>query len=89
MQNRTLKVINNDGIEFKYEVLMSFEMIATGKRYIVYTDHSLDNDGDTNVFASVYDPSSSAKLTPIQTEEEWDYIEKMLNSAQQDYCRNH
>ena len=88
-ENNVIRIINDDNIEMEYEVLVAFERIDTGKQYLIYTDHSKDADGSTNVFASIYVPESDQKLVSITSEEEWDYVERMLRAAQEDYLSRH
>ena len=76
-------VINDEGAEVECEVLFTFESEETGKNYIVYTDNTLDDEANTRVFASIYDPDSIAsKLLPIETVEEWKIIEVILEELQ-------
>ena len=81
----TFKVMNDDGIEVECEVLFTFESEETGKNYIVYTDNTLDEDDNTKVFASIYNPDEEETvLQPIETDEEWAIIEKILDALQND-----
>lgn len=89
----TFKVMNDDGIEVECEVLFTFESDETKKNYIVYTDNTLDEDGNTKVYASIYNPDEEeTKLLPIETDKEWKIIETILeelqnaaNSGQEDF----
>ena len=89
----SFKVVNDDGIEVECEVLFTFESEDTGKNYIVYTDNTLDEDGNTKVYASIYNPDEQeTKLLPIETDKEWKIIETILeelqnaaNSGQEDF----
>ena len=77
------KVTNNDGKEVECEVLFTFDSEETNKTYIVYTDNSVDADGNTRVYASTYNPKEDAtKLLPIETDKEWKIIETVLNEIQ-------
>ena len=81
----SFKVMNDDGIEVECEVLFTFESEETGKNYIVYTDNTLDEDDNTKVFASIYNPDEEETvLQPIETDEEWAIIEKILDALQND-----
>lgn len=43
----------------------------------------MDDEGCTKVFASIYDPDEDeTKLLPIETEEEWNVIETILEQLQ-------
>ena len=79
----TFKVINDEGKEIECEVLFTFESDETKKNYIVYTDNSLDDEGNVRVFASIYDPNDEeTKLLPIETDKEWKIIETILEELQ-------
>ena len=76
-------VVNEKGEEVECEVLFSFDSKETGKSYIAYTDHSIDNEGNTRVFASTYDPNDDQRrLCPIETEREWAKIQIVLEEIQ-------
>lgn len=82
-------VINDEGREVECEVLFTFESEETGKNYIVYTDDTVDEDGNTKVYASIYDPNSDeSKLLPIETEKEWRIIEVILDELQSEISDN-
>jgi len=82
-ENMTFTVVNDEGKEVECEVLFTFESEETGKNYIVYTDNTFDQEGNTKVFASIYDPDADeSKLLPIETEKEWKIIEVILEELQ-------
>lgn len=84
MEN-TFKVINENGEEIMCDVLFTFDSEETKKSYIVYTDNSKDEEGNVQVFASIYDPTQeNQKLEPITTEQEWKVIETILNTLQEE-----
>ena len=79
----TFKVTNDEGKEVECEVLFTFESDETKKNYIVYTDNTLDDEGNTNVYASIYNPNEEAtKLLPIESDKEWKIIETILEELQ-------
>ncbi|MBR1373065.1 DUF1292 domain-containing protein [bacterium] len=79
----TFKVKNDEGVEVECEVLFTFESEETGKNYIVYTDNTLDEDGNTKVYASIYNPDEQeTKLLPIETDKEWKIIKTILDELQ-------
>ena len=73
-------VLNKDREETECEMLFSFE--NAGKSYIVYTDHSVDAAGNTEIYASVVDPDNPNKLIPIETREEWNLVRELLQKMQ-------
>jgi len=82
-ETMTFKVINDEGKEVECEVLFTFESDETKKNYIVYTDNTVDEEGNTKVYASIYNPDQDeTKLLPIETEKEWKIIETILEELQ-------
>lgn len=81
--NLMFKVLNEEGKEVGCEILFTFESTETNKNYIIYTDNTLDEIGNTKVYASTFDPEDpNSKLEPIETEKEWKIIETILNELQ-------
>ena len=80
----TFKILGDDGREIECEVLFTFESDETKKNYIVYTDNTLDEQGNTKVYASIYTPNEeNTNLIPIETDKEWKIIETILEELQQ------
>ena len=80
----TFKILGDDGKEIECEVLFTFESDETKKNYIVYTDNTLDEQGNTKVYASIYNPDEeNTNLIPIETDKEWKIIETILDELQQ------
>ena len=81
----SFKIINENGEEIMCDVLFTFDSEETKKSYIVYTDNSKDENGNVQVFASIYDPNvEDQKLEPITTDKEWKVIETILNTLQEE-----
>ena len=68
---------NNKGEELECDVLFTFDSDEFKKSYIVFTDNSLDENGNIKVYANTYD------LGKIETEKEWSVIEDLLSSLQE------
>lgn len=82
-ETMTFKVVNDEGKEIECEVLFTFESDETKKNYIVYTDNTIDEEGNTKVYASIYNPDQDeTKLLPIETDKEWKIIETILEELQ-------
>lgn len=77
MNKKILTIINSDGTKINYEILNIFKWIKTNKEYIIYTDNTVDLNGNLNVYASIYENN---KLVNIETDEEWFQIEKILKN---------
>ena len=83
-EKMSFTVIDDNGKEIECEVLFTFESEETNKNYIVYTDNTIDEEGNTKVYASIYEPDQEdLKLTAIESEKEWKIIETILNELQE------
>lgn len=89
-ENKNLfTMISNDGKEMECEVVLTIDSDEFGKSYIVYTDHTLDENGNIKTYASIYDPSgTSLDLLPVTSDEEWNMIESVLASAQKQVLKD-
>ena len=86
------KAIDDEGRQLDCEALFLFESPETKKLYIVYSVHSIDDEGNTKVYASIYNPEdlksddsnefAALPLKPIETDKEWKIIETILNEMQ-------
>ena len=79
METNTFFVTDEQGNEIEYEVVLTFKSDENNKSYVVY---KLPGDENDEVFASSYDEckTDGGELEPIETEAEWDLIEKVLNT---------
>ena len=74
-----------EGNNVEYEVLLTFESEETKKSYMIYTDNTLDEEGNTKVYASIYVPNEDLEntvLSPIETDKEWSMIEAIIEEIQ-------
>ena len=82
-EKMTFKVFDDEGKEVECEVLFTFDSDETKKSYMVYTDNTIDDEGNTKVYASIYNPSDeNPKLEPIESDKEWKIIETILDEIQ-------
>lgn len=80
-KENTFKVIDKDGKAIEFEILFTFESDETNKNYMVYTDNTKDENGNTKVYASVFKPDAEPlELLPVETEREWKIIETIITS---------
>ena len=85
MKENKFTLIDENGIEKEYDVLFTYESDETKKHYIAYTDNSLDESGNVQVYASTYDPTNpNSRLDPIETEKEWKIVETILETLQEE-----
>lgn len=84
-EKMTFTVTNEEGKDVEYEVLFTFDSDETKKNYIVYTDNTKDENGNTKVYASTYTPADKVtELFPIESDKEWKIIETILKELQED-----
>lgn len=79
---KTFKIITDDGKEIEYEIILAFKWSKTNKYYIVYTDNTKDENDKLNIYAAIYYPNDDTRLDAVETEEEWNEIERMLKKIQ-------
>ncbi len=78
MDDKTLHVIDEQGNEIDYEIIMTFKSEQTGHSYVIYKEFG-DSD---EVFASRYneDDEDGGELMAIESDEEWDMVEEVLET---------
>lgn len=83
-KNNTFTIFNENGESVECEILFTFDNAETRKSYMIYTDNSRDEEGNIQVFASIYNPEREDQiLQPVETEEEWHTIETILDTLQE------
>ena len=84
-EKQNFVIVDEKGNKINCEPLFTFESEETKKQYVVYTDNSLDDNGNVRVFASIYKITDKGKeLLPIKTEKEWKVIETIIESIQEE-----
>jgi uncharacterized protein YrzB (UPF0473 family) len=78
-----INAIDINGNLKEYDTILTYHNDEYNKDYIVYTDNTLDEEGNTKVYASIYNPDQDeTKLLPIETDKEWKIIETILEELQ-------
>ncbi len=82
---QNITVVDENGNEQLCEVLFTFDSEEFGKSYVLYYPLGAEDDDqdDIEIHASSFVPSESEQggdLQPVETDEEWDMIEEMLNT---------
>ncbi|UII54975.1 DUF1292 domain-containing protein [Cytobacillus spongiae] len=80
-----ITVVDEQGNEQLCEVLFTFDSEEFGKSYVLYypVGANEEDEEDIEIHASAFIPSednNDGELMPIETDEEWDLIEEMLNT---------
>ncbi|MGL4382520.1 MAG: DUF1292 domain-containing protein, partial [Bacilli bacterium] len=69
-------IVDEDGIELKYEILFTFESEEFNKKYVIYFDGETNED-EVEVLFSSYDDNS---LYAVTNSQEIDMIEEIFNT---------
>jgi uncharacterized protein YrzB (UPF0473 family) len=80
---KQITVIDDNGNEQLCEVLFTFDSEEFNKSYVLYYPLGADEDEeDIEIHASSFKQGENeeGELSPIETDEEWDMIEEMLNA---------
>lgn len=78
-----ITVVDENGNEQLCEILFTFDSEKFNKSYVLYYPISDNEDEEIEIHASSYVPSENnedGELSPIETDEEWDMVEEMLNT---------
>lgn len=78
LNDKEILITDEDGVETKYQILFTYDNEDTGKQYVLYFDPSNPEE----IFASQC--NDQHELIPIESEEEWDEVEEVLNTFQED-----
>ena len=86
-QQNHITIVDEQGNEQLCEILHTFDSEEFGKSYVLYSlvGAEEDENGAVEIFASAYTPAENGEdgeLEPIETEAEWDMIEDVLNSIE-------
>ena len=86
MKDNYITLKDKNGKKKEYRILMNIEETSNDVNYLVYTDDSKNKDGLVNVYASTYvlsDKGNMTKFKELETQEEYEFIEKILNSLEE------
>ncbi|MGY0694297.1 DUF1292 domain-containing protein [Virgibacillus sp. FSP13] len=75
---------DENGEEHLFEVLFTFDVDQTNQSYIAVVPVEQKDDEEVEVYAFRYEEKGSDEndlsLFPIESEEEWEMVEEMLNT---------
>ena len=84
----TFTAKDENGQNVTMEIVLAFTSEISGKDYLVYTDHSCDENGNVRLYASAYvADGETCTLLPIETKAEWEEIEEMIESTRRESRR--
>lgn len=71
--------ITENGKEIVCYIISLFENKETGKKYVIYTDGTNDENGMPEILTSTYEiKDGNMELGPITEDSEWDMIDEFL-----------
>lgn len=76
MEDRTITLYNDKGEEFVCEILFTYHSEEFNKSYVVI---KLPEGDDCSAYSYDEEDTTSGKLHPIETEEEWQLLESLLD----------
>lgn len=79
LDSNSLYVKDEKGNEKKMTILFTFDSEDTKSQYVVFQDPESE---DGEVYASRYD--DKGQLLPIESDEEWDMVEEVINTFVED-----
>ncbi|WP_369595900.1 DUF1292 domain-containing protein [Lysinibacillus pakistanensis] len=77
-----ITVTDEDGIDQVCEVIHTFSSEQFGKSYVLYVPVTDEPIEERDIFAAQYlsgNDGSIEELLPIETDEEWTFVEDILN----------
>ena len=79
INDNTLIIKDEDGKSTEYEIIAKISSKENKKDYLVFTANELDEDGFIITYAYVVNSNKKDNnLYPIETDEEYEFIEKLL-----------
>ncbi len=81
MFDDVIYITNSEGEEIEFRILFTFKSDAFHKEYVVYFEE--DNE---EIFVSSYiqNEDGGGELNDIETDEEWDMVEEVVNAFLED-----
>lgn len=71
-----LTLMGDDGLEYQFDVLASWTGFETKKRYVIYTDHSMDLDGNVQFYAAICQiADGELEILPVESDADWEIVE--------------
>ena len=55
-ERNSFTVVDEKGEKVVLDILVTFDSEETGKSYVIYTDNTKDENGNTRIYASTYNP---------------------------------
>jgi hypothetical protein len=83
MKNRVVVIENNQKME--YDVLFNVTDEKNNAKYVVYTDNSIDKEGNAIVYLGKYDKD---KIIPLDSNKEKEMLTNIVKIVGEEVCIN-
>ena len=88
LEDGHFSLANDNGEYTNYSTLFTFYSKKFKKNYLVYTDETLDKEGNMNILTSIYEPyDEELNLIAVDSDEEWEMIDKTIEEFFDSYNR--
>jgi uncharacterized protein YrzB (UPF0473 family) len=85
MKDNYITLKDKSGKKKEYRILFNIEGTSNDVNYLIYTDDTKRKDGTINAHVSSYvlsDKGNMTKFKELETQEEYEFIERVLNSLE-------
>ncbi|TDM18455.1 DUF1292 domain-containing protein [Macrococcoides canis] len=82
-EEELLTLFDEEGNEVLYRKLLEFYHPEFKKTYIILAEEGADEEEEIELIPMINEPSEDGeggKLLPVETDEEWDMIEEVVNT---------
>lgn len=83
-ENERIIIPDENGEEHLFEVLYTFDVEENNQTYIALAPAEAEDDDEVEVYAFRYEEAESEEddlaLFPIESDEEWEMVEEVLNT---------
>lgn len=80
-----LTIVDDEGNEVTYDIVLNFTFDEAGREYFVYTDHSEDEEGIVNLYVCCrLIDDEEGEYIPVDDEEELAMVEEVLAAFEEE-----
>ncbi|ETY73833.1 DUF1292 domain-containing protein [Lactiplantibacillus fabifermentans] len=80
--NQVITLVDDEGNETLFNILFTFDSEDFGHSYILLYPADAAADEEVDIQAYIFNPDDedNGELKPIESDEEWDMVEEVLNT---------
>ena len=84
INNEKIKIVDENGEEKTYDIILSFEIAETGKTYILYTENKTNENDELELLVAKYNPDDEHPVFEAIDEEEKKLVDIVVDQIQED-----